>query len=116
VWKVLGEMSDQHRIALIWKYLDRLSVRDMAERWSATEKAVESILFRARNDFRERYEQEERSPAQTLPARCDKNAVLLASTGQVVWDSVPSQNRPLGTESQATMTQQQGGQDEHASS
>ena len=37
---------------LEWKYLDGLSVRDMAERLGETEKAVESVLYRARREFR----------------------------------------------------------------
>ena len=49
-------LTDQHRLALEWKYVDGLSVRDMAHRWSTTEKAVESILFRARNEFRSAYD------------------------------------------------------------
>ena len=34
--------------------MDKLSVREIAERMQTTEKAVESVLFRARRDFRER--------------------------------------------------------------
>ena len=48
----MDELSDQHRSALEWKYLDKLSVREIAERWETTEKAVESILFRARGELR----------------------------------------------------------------
>ena len=66
VWKVLGELSEQHRQALEWKYLDRLSVRTIAHRWSMTEKSVESILYRARNDFRTRFEKEE-VPEKAIP-------------------------------------------------
>jgi len=51
---VMDELSDQQRMALEWKYVDRLSVRDIAERLDASEKAAESILFRARNEFRHR--------------------------------------------------------------
>jgi RNA polymerase sigma factor (sigma-70 family) len=48
----MDELSDQHRTALEWKYLDKLSVREIAERWQTTEKSAESILFRARRDLR----------------------------------------------------------------
>ena len=50
----MGELSDQHRTALEWKYLDKLSVREIADRWETSEKAVESILFRARRELRMR--------------------------------------------------------------
>jgi hypothetical protein len=48
----MDELTDQHRTALEWKYVDKLSVRDIAGRWEATEKSVESILFRARRELR----------------------------------------------------------------
>ncbi len=54
VRQTMEQLSDQHRIALEWKYLDKLSVREIAERFGATEKAAESILFRARREFRQR--------------------------------------------------------------
>ena len=53
----MDALSDQFRAALEWKYLERLSVRDMAARWGTTEKSVESILFRARGEFRRRLKQ-----------------------------------------------------------
>jgi len=56
VRQAMDGLSDQHRLALEWKYLDKLSVREIAQRWEITEKAVESVLFRARRDFRERLE------------------------------------------------------------
>lgn len=52
VRRAMDELSDQHRTALEWKYLDKLSVREIAARWKVTEKAVESILFRARRELR----------------------------------------------------------------
>lgn len=51
---VMDGLPDQHRQILEWKYIDKLSVRSIAERMDATEKAVESILFRARREFRQR--------------------------------------------------------------
>jgi DNA-directed RNA polymerase specialized sigma24 family protein len=41
---------------LEWKYIDGLSVREMADRLGRTEKAVESVLFRARAAFRTLFE------------------------------------------------------------
>jgi RNA polymerase sigma factor (sigma-70 family) len=55
VREVMDGLTEQHRLVLEWKYLDRLSVREIAERWDTTEKAVESILFRARGAFRDRH-------------------------------------------------------------
>lgn len=54
VRRAMDEISDQHRAVLEWKYLDKLSVREIADRWDTTEKAVESILFRARRELRMR--------------------------------------------------------------
>lgn len=51
---VMDELTDQQRTALEWKYVEKLSVREIAERLDTTEKAAESILFRARKDFRQR--------------------------------------------------------------
>lgn len=51
---VMDELSDQQRMALEWKYVEKLSVREIAERLDTSEKAAESILFRARKEFRHR--------------------------------------------------------------
>jgi RNA polymerase sigma-70 factor, ECF subfamily len=48
----LDALPERQRIVLEWKYLDSLSVREMAERLGETEKAVESVLYRARRGFR----------------------------------------------------------------
>ncbi|MEQ9409197.1 MAG: sigma-70 family RNA polymerase sigma factor [Fuerstiella sp.] len=69
---VMELLPEQHRMALEWKYLDRLSVREMAERMDTTEKAVESILFRARREFRERMIKvsDDESVLQNRTGRC----------------------------------------------
>lgn len=54
VRRAMDDLPDQFRLALEWKYLEKLSVREIAARWDLTEKAVESILFRARREFRAR--------------------------------------------------------------
>jgi RNA polymerase sigma-70 factor (ECF subfamily) len=56
VLRVLGELSDRQRIVLEWKYLESLGVREIAERLGESEKAVESVLYRARREFRRLYE------------------------------------------------------------
>jgi RNA polymerase sigma-70 factor (ECF subfamily) len=58
VLRVLEEMPDRQRTVLEWKYLDSLRVREMAERLGETEKAVETVLYRARIEFRRLFEQE----------------------------------------------------------
>lgn len=52
VWMILKRLKEDERLVLEWKYLDELTVRDIAERLSLTEKAVEMILYRARIEFR----------------------------------------------------------------
>jgi RNA polymerase sigma-70 factor (ECF subfamily) len=48
----LDSLPERQRIVLEWKYLDGLSVKEMAERLGETEKAVESVLYRGRREFR----------------------------------------------------------------
>jgi RNA polymerase sigma-70 factor (ECF subfamily) len=68
VLRVLDELSDRQRTVLEWKYLESLGVREIAERLGETEKAVESVLYRARREFRRLFEvQSLRRPA-TAPA------------------------------------------------
>ncbi len=80
VRQAMDQLSDQYRTALEWKYLDKLSIREIAARWNSTEKAVESILFRARRELRARLQEKpaasdqvaasrETRPAAPLPAR-----------------------------------------------
>lgn len=66
---IMDGLTEQHRIALEWKYLEKLSVREIARRWETTEKAVESILFRARGEFRDQHREREKKAEQpNLPA------------------------------------------------
>ena len=53
---VLDALADDERVVLEWKYLDRCTVREIAERLGRTEKAVEALLYRARKAFRAHYE------------------------------------------------------------
>lgn len=55
--QAMDALPEQHRLVLEWKYLDKLSVRVIAARLEITEKAAESVLFRARRDFRSRLRQ-----------------------------------------------------------
>jgi RNA polymerase sigma factor (sigma-70 family) len=56
VLRVLDEMPDRQRVVLEWKYLDGLRVREIAERLGESEKAVETVLYRARREFRRLFE------------------------------------------------------------
>ena len=49
----MERLPDLCRSALEWKYVDRLSVKQIATRLDATEKSTESTLFRARQALRD---------------------------------------------------------------
>jgi RNA polymerase sigma-70 factor (ECF subfamily) len=55
VIRALDALDDEERLALEWKYVESLSVREIAERLGRTEKAVEAVLYRARASFRAAY-------------------------------------------------------------
>ena len=61
VREILESLPEQTRIALEWKYIDKASVREISDRMGLTEKAVESILFRGRREFRERMLRQQKS-------------------------------------------------------
>lgn len=48
----LDGLPAEERLVLEWKYLEDLSVRQIAGRLGRTEKAVEALLYRARHAFR----------------------------------------------------------------
>lgn len=50
---ILDALPDRYGQVLEWKYLDGLSVREIAARLTLGEKAAESLLTRARESFRE---------------------------------------------------------------
>jgi RNA polymerase sigma-70 factor, ECF subfamily len=54
-WRVLAEIPEEYRLALVWRYWDEASARDMAFKTGKTEKAIERLLARARAQFRERW-------------------------------------------------------------
>lgn len=58
---VLEDLDETKRLCLEWKYIEKIPVREMATRLDVTEKAVESILYRARIEFRERFERQEQN-------------------------------------------------------
>ena len=56
VLKVLDRLPETQRLMLEWKHVDDLSVREIAARLGQTEKSVESVLYRARKEFRRLFE------------------------------------------------------------
>ncbi len=59
VIRALDALADEERLVLEWKYVESLSVRDIAERLGRTAKAIEAILYRARISFRATYAREQ---------------------------------------------------------
>jgi RNA polymerase sigma-70 factor (ECF subfamily) len=54
---VLQQLPDSYRVALLWRYWESRSVREIAVATGKTEKSVERLLARARVRFRELWEQ-----------------------------------------------------------
>jgi RNA polymerase sigma-70 factor, ECF subfamily len=57
--RTLAELPDRQEAVLRAKYLEDRSVADIAAEWGETPKAVESLLSRAREAFREAYQPDE---------------------------------------------------------
>lgn len=53
--KVLEELPEHYSAALQWRYWEKRTARQMAEATGRTEKAIERLLARARDDFRRRW-------------------------------------------------------------
>ena len=51
-WNALTRLPEKYRIVLLWRYWDKCSAREMAVRSGKTEKAIERLLARAREEFR----------------------------------------------------------------
>ena len=60
VRQVLAEMPNRLRAVLEAKYLDAMPVRDLACHLGETEKAIESLLYRARREFRRLYQAQQK--------------------------------------------------------
>jgi len=56
VAEILEGLPERQQLSLEWKYVEGLSVREIAKRLGETEKAVEATLYRARREFRRLYE------------------------------------------------------------
>jgi len=55
IQQVLQRLPEAYRLALIWRYWEKASAREMAAKTGKTEKAIERLLARARAEFRERW-------------------------------------------------------------
>jgi RNA polymerase sigma-70 factor, ECF subfamily len=55
VERTLAFLPEAYTLALIWRYRDEKSVREMAELSGKTEKAMERLLARARENFRKEW-------------------------------------------------------------
>ncbi len=53
--RVLVTLPEAYRLALLWRYWEKRSAHEMAMRTGKTEKAIERLLARAREMFRERW-------------------------------------------------------------
>ena len=60
VQKILACLPETYALALIWRYRDEKSAREMAQLSGKTEKAMERLLARARENFRTRWNDVER--------------------------------------------------------
>lgn len=73
--EVLDHLPEPTRLALEWKYIDKLSVKEIAERLDVSDKAAESILFRGRKEFRQRMlmrDVHEESPGSPACSDCSQ--------------------------------------------
>jgi RNA polymerase sigma-70 factor, ECF subfamily len=55
VHKTLALLPESYALALLWRYREEKSAREMAELTGKTEKAIERLLARARENFRKRW-------------------------------------------------------------
>ena len=56
--QVLKTLPESYRVALLWRYWEKRSAVDMAEKTGKTVKAIERLLARARQQFRMRWDGE----------------------------------------------------------
>jgi RNA polymerase sigma factor (sigma-70 family) len=55
---ILEELPEVYGLALLWRYWERRSAKEIAETTGKTEKAVERILARARAQFKRKWNHE----------------------------------------------------------
>ena len=57
-WHALARLPEKYRVVLLWRYWDKCSAKEMAVRASKSEKAIERLLARAREEFRRMWSDE----------------------------------------------------------
>jgi RNA polymerase sigma-70 factor (ECF subfamily) len=67
VARALGELAPNHEAVLRAKYLEQLSVDEIAAAWGQSAKAIESLLSRARAAFRAAYPAEKTVRPEIAP-------------------------------------------------
>jgi RNA polymerase sigma-70 factor (ECF subfamily) len=55
VRETLAKLSEPYSVVLLWRYWEKRSLRDIAVETGKTEKAIERLLARARNQFRKKW-------------------------------------------------------------
>jgi len=53
--RVLASLPENYSVVLLWRYWEKRSTREMAERTGKTEKGIERLLARAREQFKQRW-------------------------------------------------------------
>lgn len=56
--RVLASLPEPYTLALLWRYWEKRSAREMARLTGKTEKAIERLLARARAQFKKRWDSE----------------------------------------------------------
>ena len=57
-WQTLRSLPEKYRIVLLWRYWEKCCAREMAARTGKSEKAIERLLARAREEFRRMWNDE----------------------------------------------------------
>lgn len=54
-WEILSELPENYGLVLRWRYWEQRNASEMAELTGRSEKAVERLLYRARDQFRQKW-------------------------------------------------------------
>lgn len=55
VRETMAKLPEPYSVVLLWRYWEKRSLRDIAVETGKTEKAIERLLARARNQFRKKW-------------------------------------------------------------
>lgn len=59
--EILAKLPERYSVILLWKYWEKRSLREIATQTGRTEKAVERLLARARDQFKRRWNERQSS-------------------------------------------------------